>query len=330
VDDGDVGDTYNWSPPDHDGVVDRPVDVDVLVTEAGPVRGRIQITRRYRWPTSVQGGRRVGATDVDVVTVLELRAQEDLVRVSVRFENRAADHRVRMWFPLPEPADRSRAECAFAIVERGLTAEGGPNEVGLPTYPSRRFVEAGGLLVAHDGLCEYELVDVVGEPGHERAQALAITLLRCVGVISQGPMAMRSLPAGPATPTPDAQMLGPQHLELALRVGGAEGAAAGPRVADVAFTPILTARLPGGSGLGDPSASGQALRTDAEVSSLTRRPDGRAQLRAYAGAEASTLRVAGRTGEVTDLAGTPTGERFDGQLALRPHQIATVALDEPS
>ncbi len=327
VDDGDAGDTYNWSPPEHDGVVDRPIDVDVLVTEAGPVRGRVQITRRYRWPTRVQDGRRVGATEVDVVTVVELRAAEDLVRVSVRFDNRAADHRVRMWFPLPEPTTTSRAECAFAIVERGLDAEGGPNEVGLPTYPSRRFVEAGGLLVAHDGLCEYELVDRAGEPGAEQARALAITLLRCVGVISQGPMAMRSLPAGPATPTPDAQMPGPHRLELALRVRGAEGATAGPHVADLAFTPLLTARLPGGSGVGDPEARGQALDTDAEVSSLTRRADGRQELRAYGGAEPTTLRVTGRTGEVTDLAGTPTGGRFSGELALRPHQIVTVALD---
>ena len=35
---------------------------------------------------------------------------------------------------------RSEAECAFAVVTRGLTAEGGPTELGLPTFPSRRFV----------------------------------------------------------------------------------------------------------------------------------------------------------------------------------------------
>ena len=54
------------------------------------------------------------------------------------------------------------------------------------------------------------------------------------------------------------------------------------------------------------------------------------ELRAYAGPEPSVLRVAGRTGDLTDLAGDPTGERFDGELALRPHQIVTVALDEPT
>jgi hypothetical protein len=65
------------------------------------------------------------------------------------------------------------------------------------------------------------------------------------------------------------------------------------------------------------------------VSSLTRRSDGRQELRAYAGPEPSALRVTGRAGVVTDLAGTPTDTRFDGELALRPHQIVTVALDAP-
>ena len=36
----------------------------------------------------------------------------------------------------------SDAECAFAVVHRGLTAEGGPHEFGLPTFVSRRFVDA--------------------------------------------------------------------------------------------------------------------------------------------------------------------------------------------
>ncbi len=151
VDDGDEGDTYNWSPPAFDGEISRPHHVDVLVSEAGPVRGRIDITRQYRWPTRIEHGRRVGPIDVFTYTRVELRAGEDLVRVTVRFHNPSTDHRVRMWFPLPEPAATSEAECAFGTVTRGLTAEGGPNEIGLPTFPSRRFVSAGGLTVAHDG-----------------------------------------------------------------------------------------------------------------------------------------------------------------------------------
>jgi hypothetical protein len=326
VDDGDAGDTYNWSPPPEDAVIDHPLEVEVRVCEAGPVRGRIEIRRRYRWPSHVERGRRIGLATVDVCTELELRAGEDLVRVRVSFENRSKDHRVRLWFPLPEPAAGSEAECAFAVVHRGLTAEGGPNEVGLPTFPSRRFVSAGGLLVAHDGLCEYELVDVVGEGEAARARALAVTVLRSVGLISAGPMAMRALPAGPPTPTPEAQMLGHHAVELVLHVGGRSGY----EVADEAFTPLPVARFPGARGFGDGAASGQALAVEgAEVTALDRRPDGAIELRVVNPTDApATLRVPGRTGRRTDLAGVPTGEAFGGELELRPWEIATLALDD--
>ena len=325
VDDGDEGDTYNWSPPAFDGAIERPLDVDVLVTEAGPVRGRMEITRRYRWPTRIEAGRRVGPIDVFVRTTVELRAGEDLVRVTVRFDNPSTDHRVRAWFPLPEPAAESEAECAFGTVRRGLTAEGGPNEVGLPTFPSRRFVSAGGLTVVHDGLCEYELVDVEGEGDAARASSIAVTLLRCVGLISAGPMAMRALPAGPPTPTPGAQMIGPHQADLVLHVGGRDPYA----VADEALTPLLTARFPGKDGLGDPDALASALTVEgAEVTALTRRDDGRVELRVVNTTDTpTTVTVAGRTGRLTDLNGAETGEPFTGSLDLRPHQIQTLALD---
>ena len=38
VDDGDAGDTYNWSPPNHDTFVDAPSSISVSVGETGPVR----------------------------------------------------------------------------------------------------------------------------------------------------------------------------------------------------------------------------------------------------------------------------------------------------
>ena len=98
--------------------------------EAGPVRGVLRVTRRYTWPERLAGdaGTRVGAQRIDVVTDLELRAGEDVVRVSASFDNRCRDHRLRAWFPLPAPVEGSRAECAFGVVARGLDAEGGPHE----------------------------------------------------------------------------------------------------------------------------------------------------------------------------------------------------------
>ena len=53
--------------------------------------------------------------------------------------------------PLPAPADHQRGRVRVRRRHRGLTAEGGPTELGLPTFPSRRFVRAGGLTVVHEG-----------------------------------------------------------------------------------------------------------------------------------------------------------------------------------
>ena len=41
VDGGDGGDTYNYSPPATDTVVDRPESVTISIEESGPVRARI-------------------------------------------------------------------------------------------------------------------------------------------------------------------------------------------------------------------------------------------------------------------------------------------------
>ena len=40
VDGGDGGDTYNYSPPALDTVIDRPDRVTIVATESGPVRAR--------------------------------------------------------------------------------------------------------------------------------------------------------------------------------------------------------------------------------------------------------------------------------------------------
>jgi len=312
VDDGDDGDTYNYSPPARDVVVDAPESVDVHVLEAGPVRGRLRVVRHYVWPERVVDGERVGECAVDVATVLELHTGEGLVRVETTLDNTCRDHRLRSWFPLPDRADVSRAECAFAVVERGLTAEGGPHEYGLPTFPSRRFVSAGGLTLVHEGLLEYELVD--------DGRALALTLLRCTGKLSGTDMAYRPWPAGPPFPAEGAQMAGPQTLRYAVHVGDADPYA----LVDDAFLPLEVVSAPGG---GDIPSTGSALGVHgAEVSAVVRRGGG-LEVRVFNPSESETdVVIDGQTGWLVDLRGQPQ-EPFDGSFSLRPWGIATARLD---
>lgn len=242
------------------------------------------------------------------------------MRATVELDNVCRDHRLRAWFPLPKPASSSHAECAFAVVERGLDAEGGPTERALPTYPSRRFVRAGGLTLAHEGLLEYELVDLRGGGDDRRAGALALTLLRATGRLSRGPMTNRPLPAGPVIATEGAQVPGRQRLRYALHVGDRDAYA----VADDAFLPLQVARPTGGTG----PMRGQALAvTGAQVSALTR-SNGRLALRVFnPTAEPTTVTVAGRAGWLVDLRGRPV-EPFEERFELAPFKIATAALRE--
>jgi len=256
--------------------------------------------------------------------VLELRTGEDLVRATVSFDNHGLrDHRLRVHLPLPQPAALSRAECAFAVVERGLTAEGGPTEQGLPTFPSRRFVQAGGVTVAHEGLLEYELVDLDGDPADHgtTAGALAVTLLRCTGMLSQGPMPYRPLPASPLTPREGSQQRGPQTMRYAVAVGDVDPYA----LVDDAFLPLMVGRA---RGVGDGPDSGSHLQVSGAPVSSLRRHDGRLELRVFnPGTEDVEVRVEGRDGWQLDLKGTPLTP-FQETVTLPPGRITTLALTE--
>ncbi|MEO7837343.1 MAG: glycoside hydrolase family 38 C-terminal domain-containing protein [Acidimicrobiales bacterium] len=315
VDSGDHGDTYNWSPPDRDTIVDAPVAVSVEVGERGPLRARLCVRRTFLWPEAIDDPRRVrtGERPVLVTTELELRAGERLVRVHTTFDNTCRDHRLRAHFPLPEPAASSRAECAFAIVERGLSAEGGPTEVGVPTFPSRRFVQAGGLTVVHEGLLEYELVDVE----NNRAHTLALTLLRATGMLSRVEMATRPLPAGPSHRLRGPQMLGPVEARYAVQIGDADPYA----LVDDVFVPLEVVTADGG---GHRPGQGSTLEViGAEVSSL-RREGGGLELRVFNPTDHEvTLHIAGAPpGWLVDLRGRPI-VAFDGSFDLGPWALAT-------
>jgi hypothetical protein len=308
---GDVGDTYNWCPPDDDVEIDAPERVEVAVEERGPLRASLRVTSTYRWP-SRDGGSLV---DAEVATILELHAGEQLLRVTTEWDNRCRDQRVRAWFPMLSAADHSYAECAFAVIERGLTAEGGPTEIGLPTFPSKRFVQAGGLTIVHDGVMEYELVDVRDGQAH----ALALTLARCTAMLGQGPMATRPLPAAPMIPADGAQLQKPIRARYGIHIGDQNPYA----LVDDLLAPLLVTKAGGGQRATD----GRSLDVDGAAVSSLRRVAGRLELRVFNPSDdITTVTIDGRSGWLTDLRGRAL-EPFTGSFELGPWRIATAVLD---
>jgi hypothetical protein len=323
VDGGDLGDSYNYSPPLADSLVDTPAAVTVSVQESGPVRARATIVSSFEWPDHVDGTSqaRVGSSHpVDVTTVVELRADECAVRITTSFVNPSRDHRVRVHLPLPEPASTSAAESAFTVVTRGLTAEGRPDEFGLPTAPANRFVSAGGLTVVHEGVCEYELIDIEAGAKGDAARTIALTVLRSTGMLSRLGMAYRPFPAGPLTPVDGLQMAGRTvSLRYALAIGCEDPYA----LADDVLLPLEVVSTLGG---GTRGAVGSELSVDgAEVSAL-RRVGGQLELRVFnPTGQTARVSVPGRAGWLVDLRGYPR-QPFEGSFELRPFGIATARL----
>lgn len=323
VDGGDLGDSYNYSPPSGDAVVDRPESVAVALGERGPVRANAVVTAVYRWPDRIDGStqRRVGEHLVEVTTTVEVRADERAVRVTTSFVNPSRDHRLRVHLPLPERAACSEAECAFTSVTRGLAAEGRPDERGLPTFPARRWVAAGGLTVVHDGVVEYELVDVDEPPeGPATAAALALTVLRSTGMLSRLGMAYRPLPAGPLTPVEGLQMAGRRiEARYAVVVGEIDPWA----LADDVLLPL---EVVGSFGGGWRAAEGSGLSVSGAEVTAVRREAGVLAVRVHnPRAEPSNVSFGERSGWLVDLRGRPL-EPFDGGFELRAQGIATVRL----
>ena len=120
----------------------------VAAGDRGPVRAtrhhhlHLHLARPGGRVHQVEGGQPPGGR----VTTLEVRADEPVLRVRTRFDNPSRDHRVRAHLPLPEPASTSQAECAFAIVERGLDGRGPrPTSSAHPPSPPAGSSPAGGL-----------------------------------------------------------------------------------------------------------------------------------------------------------------------------------------
>jgi alpha-mannosidase len=303
-------------------MVERPSAVVVSLTESGPVRARATVVSTYTWPDHVDGGSqaRVGEHSVDVTTDIEVRADDPVVRVTTSFVNPSRDHRLRVHLPLPEPASTSEAESPFTVVTRGLTAEGRSDEFGLPTAPANRFVSAGGLTVAHEGVCEYELIGIEAGASGDVARTMALTVLRSTGMLSRLGMAYRPFPAGPLTPVDGLQMTGKTvSLRYALMVGCEDPYA----LADDLLLPLEIVSSLGG---GTRAASGVALQIDgAEVSAL-QRVGGALEVRVYnPTAQTTTVLLPGRAGWLVDLRGYPR-EHFEGSFELRPFGLATARL----
>jgi mannosylglycerate hydrolase len=194
------------------------------------------------------------------------------------------------------------------VVRRGTAAEGGHGEVPLPTFPASGFVDAGGVAVLLDHVSEYELLTDPAE--------LALTLLRSVGQISRDHHRYRDEPAGPQTPTPGAQGLGPVAARLGVLPHPGGWPEDGVLVQAECFAHDLlaapgTGPRPAGAGPALAAAAGLAVDGDGVVLTALRRRGDWLELRLAAEHPAPTTAAVGdrvAAAREADLLGRPGPE----------------------
>ena len=231
-DQDDLGDLYT---PSLRGEVRSARLAGMRIVYRGPLRGAIET----RWRVRVRTGQ-----SVTVRVRFTLDADADMLRLSVRGENAAADHRLRLDVATDVATPTVRADAAFGPVERVplvLAPDEAAMEAAPPTAPLHRYVSLsgalGGATLFSDGLAEYE-VDGDGR--------VHLTLVRAVGELSRNDLPERPGHAGWPSPTPEAQCRGPFAAECALMLHdawGDETADLVERAADDALVPLTGATI---------------------------------------------------------------------------------------
>ena len=267
-DGGDAGDEYNYSWPVGDvRHSTRDVRPSLRWLEVGPARATLRVTWRWPLPASLTDDRRSRAGELVEMTVhsdLTLHAGVPRLEVRTHGDNVVRDHRLRALFPLGRPAKHSKAESAFAVVERPVAVdrlERGSAEPAVPEFPQQTFTsvdaDGRGLTIANRGLSEASVLD-------DGQGTVAVTLLRCVGYLSRGDLLTRIEGAGPLMPTPDAQLQGPFSAEYSIIPhAGSWADAVAHRAAHAVNARLAAIELPGARPLTDPWRSEPAIGGEA-------------------------------------------------------------------
>lgn len=221
-DGGDIGDEYDYSPPEHDKIIRSDnIKASLELIEQGPVYLCAKVSYTMKIPKSASENRKSRSEEeIDIPVDLYVTLYRGIPRVDLRIviDNRAEDHRLRIVFPTGVKTKKHYAKTHYMIIERPNESPHyylhGTSKVPIKTYPTRSWVSINddkrGLCIVAKGLHEYEIRE------NKNGAEIIFTLLRCVGWLSRGDLLTRPGHAGPYINTPDAQCLGIRSFELSI------------------------------------------------------------------------------------------------------------------
>lgn len=221
-DGGDCGDGYNYSAPQEERL-ENTLGLNACISWLGdgPLIQRYQIDYEWSLPEELDSTRRKRSekrASCPLSVIASLAEGSKVLELTVTFNNRVRDHRLRMIFPSDVKCDVSHASAQFDVVSHPVHVVPVPEDAWVEdaptTFPQKDWMDVSdgerGLCLVNRGLPEYEVLDT------ER-RAIAITLLRAVGYLGSATGLMSaSAAAGPNIATPEAQIQRSLSYSLAL------------------------------------------------------------------------------------------------------------------
>ena len=219
-DEGDAGDTYDFSPPAKQRVVRKPgAPPRIRLRARGPLLAEVEMAIWLKLPAGLTTDRRARASRtrrVPVRMTVSLRAGSPVVELDLTVRNTVQDHRLQLCFPTPLDARDVWAGAPFQVISRPVEIPRRPHWFQ-PPYGIEPFSDfcaledrRGGLALLAPGLHEYEA---------RRASSgaeLRLTLLRSVSWLARDDLSTRRDLAGPKFEVQGARQLGEWSFRLAL------------------------------------------------------------------------------------------------------------------
>lgn len=224
-DSGDDGDTYDYSPPLHDQVIDLTFDSANVETKTGKLFQSMALKGQWVVPYNLES-REDSANTVEVPYELTIQLSKDSNRIDFKLliDNKAIEHRMRVVFDTNINSQYSTADTPFGTIQRKVVdpnldkwKELGWREEPTAIYPFLNYVNAeddtSSYTVLAKGIKEYQFIG-------ESFEKIALTLFRSVSYLGKPELIRRpGIASGNEfkyIETPDSQLKEELEFEFAV------------------------------------------------------------------------------------------------------------------
>lgn len=225
VDNGDDGDSYNYSPPREDMLITSEGCLVHLRCQRSDLQQSLRLEYVLRVPEDLAQRAKGNATAEMHISVNVSLQHDDLIRFNVDVDNNVLSHRLCVHFATDIMAKMSCADQLFGAVKRPVEYRPALEvwedehwqEKPVAIEPMQSYVnvhdDEHGFSLHTNGVREYEIVG-------EHHDTIAITLFRTFGFMGKENLLYRPGRASGETvvETPDAQLPGKRSFTFAWRI----------------------------------------------------------------------------------------------------------------